>query len=303
MARALTAAMIAALNEGTVKPILIVKIGTSGADVNVWTGIGDLTFQSEIYSGVGNFGGVSPVNETSDLRAAGLNFSLSGISSSMISTALANIRYGRPAILWFGLFDITSGALVADPYKLFTGFTDVPSIDEGPDVSVITISAENRLIALDRARARRYTPEDQNIDYPRVAPGVISVALASPALAGNVTNGAHRWLATFTSTLGETEAGAVSAEITVTDNAVNGKVELTAIPIGPLLTTSRKLYRTAAGGTVYKLLATISDNTATVYTDDVADGSLGANAPSVNTAIDKGFDYVAGLQDVELLWI
>lgn len=303
MARALTAAMIAAINESTVKPVLIAKIGTSGADVNVWTGIGDLTFQSEIYAGVGNFGGVSPVNETSELRAAGLNFSLSGIPSSMISTALANIRYGRPAILWFGLFDINTGLLIADPYKLFTGSTDVPSIDEGPDTSVVTISAENRLIDLDRARARRYTPEDQNINYPTVAPGAISVALASPAAPGNITNGAHRWLATFTSTLGETHAGSISAEITVTNNAVNGRVELTAIPIGPLLTTSRKLYRTDAGGTVYKLLATIANNTTTVYTDNVADGSLGAVAPTVNKAIDRGFDYVAGLQDAELLWI
>ena len=303
MARALTAAMIAAITAGTVRPVLIAKIGTYGADVNAWTGIGDLTFQSEIYSGVGNFGGVSQVNETSDLRAAGMNFSLSGISSSMISTALGNIRYGRPAMLWLGLYDMASGVLVADPYRLFTGQTDVPTIDEGPETSVITISAESRLIDLDRARARRYTPEDQNINRPTVAPTAISVALASPAVAGNVTNGAHRWLATFSSALGETDAGTVSAEITVTNNAVNGKVELTDIPIGPLLTTSRKLYRTEAGGTVYKLLAILSDNTTTVYTDNIADGSLGSVAPTVNLAIDKGFYYVATLQDVELIWI
>lgn len=303
MARALTAAMLAAIAADTVKPVLIAKIGTSGPDVNVWTGIGEISFQSEIYSGIGNFGGVSPVNETSDLRAAGLNFSLSGIPSSMVATALGNIRYGRPAMLWFGLIDIATGALVADPYRLFSGLTDVPSLDEGPETSIITISAENRLIDLERARVRRYTPEDQNIDYPTVAPVAVSAALASPAVPGNVTNGTHRWLATFTSALGETEAGAGTAEITVANNAVNGRVELTAIPIGPLLTTSRKLYRTEAGGTVYKLLATLADNTTTVYTDNLADAALGAVAPSTNTAIDRGFDYVASLQDVELLWI
>ena len=54
---------------------------------------------------------------------------------------------------------------------------------------------------------------------------------------------------------------------------------------------------------MYRLLATIANNTTTVYTDNIADGSLGAVAPSVNTAIDRGFDYVAGLQDIELLWI
>lgn len=303
MARALTAAMISAITAGTVKPVLIAKIGTSSADVNVWTGVGDLNFQSEIYSGIGNFGGVSPVEETSELRAAGLNFSLSGVPSSLIATALGNIRYGRPAILWLGLIDTATGALVADPYKMFTGLTDVPTIDEGPDTSVITISAENRLIDLERARVRRYTPEDQNIGYPTSAPRIITAALASPATPGNINNGAHRWLATFTSMLGETMAGEVSAEITIANNAVNGRVELTAIPTGPDMTSSRKLYRTEAGGTVYKLLATIANNTTTAYTDNIADASLGAAAPSVNTAIDRGFDYVAGLQDVELLWI
>lgn len=118
------------------------------------------------------------------------------------------------------------------------------------------------------------------------APGVLTVALASPAAAGNVENGAHRYLATFVTADGETEAGTVSSAVTVADKTVNGKVQLSAIPLGGLGVTSRKLYRTAAGGSTYLLLATLADNTTTTYLDNIADASLGAGAPSTNSTSD-----------------
>jgi hypothetical protein len=59
---------------------------------------------------------------------------------------------------------------------------------------------------------------------------------------------------------------------------------LTGIAIGPTGTTSRKVYRTVAGGSQLKLVTTIANNTATTYTDSTADGSLGANAPTGDTS-------------------
>jgi len=118
------------------------------------------------------------------------------------------------------------------------------------------------------------------------APSAATAALASPAVAGNVDNGTHRYLATFVTADGETQAGVVSSAVTVADKAVNGKVTLTGIPIGGASVTARKLYRTAAGGSTYMLLATITDNTTTTYTDNIADASLGAGAPTTNTTGD-----------------
>lgn len=118
------------------------------------------------------------------------------------------------------------------------------------------------------------------------APAAPSAALASPAVAGNVDNGAHRYLATFVTADGETQAGTPSAAVTVTDKAVNGKVELSGIPLGGGAVTARKLYRTTAGGSTYLLLATLADNTTTTYTDNIADSALGAGAPSTNTTSD-----------------
>lgn len=117
------------------------------------------------------------------------------------------------------------------------------------------------------------------------APGVVTAALAGSG-AGNVNNGVHRYLATFVTASGETQAGTISSPVTVADKTVNGKVSLTAIPIGGAVVTARKIYRTAADASTYLLLATIADNTTTTYTDNIADSGLGAAAPSVNTTSD-----------------
>lgn len=63
------------------------------------------------------------------------------------------------------------------------------------------------------------------------------------------------------------------------------KVEITSIPVAPQShgVSSRRIYRTVTSGATYFLLATLNDNTTTVYSDDVADANLGAAAPS-----DKG---------------
>jgi hypothetical protein len=61
-------------------------------------------------------------------------------------------------------------------------------------------------------------------------------------------------------------------------------VPLTGIPTGGALVTSRKLYRRFASTGTFKLVTTIANNTATTFSDTVANASLGAAAPSSNTA-------------------
>ncbi|MDB5992404.1 MAG: hypothetical protein JWQ10_3807 [Herbaspirillum sp.] len=116
------------------------------------------------------------------------------------------------------------------------------------------------------------------------APVAPTVALGTGA--GNVDNGAHRYLVRFITATGGTQGGAVSAAVTVADKTVNGKVAVSAIPLGDATVTARELYRTAAGGLTYMLLATIADNSTTTYADNIADASLGAGAPVTNTAED-----------------
>lgn len=136
------------------------------------------------------------------------------------------------------------------------------------------------------AEAMQHCKLDASNSEP--APGSLTCALIAPAAAGNLSVGAYRYRVTFVTSSGETQAGEISAAVTVADNSVNGKVALSAIPIGGSLVTARKLYRTVAGGSSYLLLALLANNTATTYTDNIADASLGAEAPATNTTDDPG---------------
>ena len=123
---------------------------------------------------------------------------------------------------------------------------------------------------------------DDGTKFHRVnAPGACIDNLAG-AGAGNLSNGAYYYRITFVAAVGETQSGTNSGGVTVLDKTTNGQVALTAIPTGNSLVTSRKIYRTKADGIVFKLLATILDNTTTIYTDNIADGSLGAEPPTAN---------------------
>ena len=42
---------------------------------------------------------------------------------------------------------------------------DAIEIDEGPETSTLRVSAESRLVDLQRSRERRFTHEDQQIDF------------------------------------------------------------------------------------------------------------------------------------------
>lgn len=165
MSRALTAPMLAAITASVVRPCLLAKITTVSGDLKLWNGRGDLVWGADTFAGVGHLGAVSAVNETQELRADKLSFTLSGIPQALIATALADMQWGKPAVLWLGCLD-ENGALIADPYQVFAGLTDVPVLDEGADTATLSIVAENRLADLERPRVRRFTHEDQQLRDP-----------------------------------------------------------------------------------------------------------------------------------------
>lgn len=124
------------------------------------------------------------------------------------------------------------------------------------------------------------------------APTTALVATLVVTGTGNVTNGTHSYKVTFVDGHGfESSAGPASNIVTV--DATHKQVSLSSIPLGPTVTgndgleatVSRKVYRTVAGNTGSPLLlATISDNTTTIFTDNVADGSLGVPAPGISVS-------------------
>lgn len=165
MARNLTTNLRNALTAQQVTPIMLFYADFPSGAVRAWTGYGNLSWASQTWAGVGDFGGVDKVEEASDQSAKGVVFSLSGIPSNLISAGLDDAYQGRTCALYIGALD-ASGAVVADPYLIFSGRMDVMEIEDGGETATVRLSGESRLIDLNRPRARRYTHEDQQIDYP-----------------------------------------------------------------------------------------------------------------------------------------
>ena len=170
MSRVLSAEMLAVATADVVRPIYLVKAefdSTPPEDRNLylWSGFGDLTFNGKNYLGVGNLLSISAVDESTDLTATGASIVLSGIQSPFLAIARDEDYQGRPITIYLGALDDT-GDLIASPTVLFSGFMDVMTISEAGETSTISVTAENKLIAFDRSYVRRYTAEDQKIDYP-----------------------------------------------------------------------------------------------------------------------------------------
>lgn len=125
-------------------------------------------------------------------------------------------------------------------------------------------------------------------NYVSVVPDLVDRPGAPTVAAGaaGLLTGTYSWLVTFVTAAGETEAGVTSTLIALA--AQQGS--LTGIPVSPCRTvTSRKIYRTVAGGSAYKLAGTIADNTTTTYSDNLVDGSLGV-APPLPAASNTGLE-------------
>jgi len=164
MSRDLTTAVQNQLSADELEPFFAVKLNFDSGDLRLWTGYGDITVDSETYTGGGQLLDISEIEETVETAARGITMSLNGVDSSLVSLALTENYQTRSAKVYLGV--LSSGAVVASPYQLFDGRMDVLSIDDSGDTATITMTAESRLIDLERPRLRRYTSEDQKLRHP-----------------------------------------------------------------------------------------------------------------------------------------
>lgn len=165
MSRTIDASLGAEFDKAELSPIFLFAMETDSGTVRAWTGIGDLVWDGDTFSGTGAYGGFDRVEETADGSAVGNTYILNGIDSTLASAAIGDIRQGNDATLYFGALD-ANGALVGTPLLVDRGFTDVPELEDDGETATIRISTESKAIDQQRSRVRRYTTEDQKIDYP-----------------------------------------------------------------------------------------------------------------------------------------
>ena len=163
MTKNIPASLVTESQTDSVSPIILLKLEFGSGDVRIHTDIGNVTFNSEVYSGVGDLASITPVEENSELSSSSITVSLSGVNNSLLATFLTEDFHGRPATLFFGFKD-TSSVLI-DAFILFKGFMDTDTIISG-ETSIIALKINNNLALWDRQKLTLYNNEDHQKDNP-----------------------------------------------------------------------------------------------------------------------------------------
>src|SRR5882762_6009719 len=102
MARNLTSGVITQLTSGHVKLAFFIQAHFTSGTVYLWNGLGNITWNSQTWSGVGSLVTISAVSESNDMSAKNLVLTLSSIPSTLLNQCLGEVRQNNLVQVWFG---------------------------------------------------------------------------------------------------------------------------------------------------------------------------------------------------------
>lgn len=161
MSRDIPSVVLNALDDSVIYPFFAVELGFDSPNtLRLWTGQGELTFNSTTWYGTGELLQISKLEETAEIAAKGATLTLSGVDQSLVLKALSTPYQGRPCKIYFGVKGDTTAAT-----EVFSGYMNQMSIEEGPETSSIQLTVESKLVDLERSRVARYTSAYQKSKF------------------------------------------------------------------------------------------------------------------------------------------
>ena len=166
MSRGLTAAVVTELAKKEVWLVWFVEVVTEAETVRFHSGTGDLSWNSQIWKGVGELLDIGPVSETADLQANGLTITLNGIPTSVtggldLGDMLNQLAPDNDVTVWFGFRDGEGGAIIVGPFEWFKGLTSHATLTDSVETSSIALQCEHELIIFTRNAESRWNSEEQ----------------------------------------------------------------------------------------------------------------------------------------------
>lgn len=167
MSRDLAANTAAQYAASHVNPIVFAKLefdpSTAGT-LYLHNGLGSYTWGGQTWTGTGDLGQISSIEEGEQISPYNIRLTLSGLDASLAAEAVKQDYYQRPVTLYLGALN-ASDALVADPDAIWTGFMDQMNVVVGGDNGdTIELLAESELAMFSRSRNILYTNAKQQSD-------------------------------------------------------------------------------------------------------------------------------------------
>lgn len=168
MGRSLSSGVLTELDAVVKRVEVLVELEYNTTTFRAWSGSTTRTFMGNSFTGVGDLGTMGDIKESGDLTGASAEFALNGASPALVTLALTEARLGKTAKAWLALFDAADNLIDGDSglIPIYDGDMEVPVVEKGPERSIITQRAVSDFKAVRRTIVRRYTDQDQQIDFP-----------------------------------------------------------------------------------------------------------------------------------------
>ncbi len=163
--RSLSTALAAALQAAHVESFLLVRMELDGGDFNITTTPFDIELDVDgtlrTWRTLYGLGSIDEIVET-DTEQAGIAFTLTCATDSMLAAALTEDVQGRQVTISFVVVD--GSTLRIDPI-VWQGSLDVMTVDDGRTPTV-RVTAEHMLIAWDEPAGLMFNHADQQMLHP-----------------------------------------------------------------------------------------------------------------------------------------
>jgi len=122
---------------------------------------------SHSYLALGNYAGISNIEETAEFQVSQVTLQLSGIKTDLLSLFLREDYIDRIAKIFTGFMNNTDDIIVS-PILIFQGSMDAPMFEEDPNAGSATlqITVTNQFVDFSRKSGRFTNDESQQFYYP-----------------------------------------------------------------------------------------------------------------------------------------
>ena len=176
MSRDLASNTATSYSASNVFPITFVKLEflpttaspTAGiGTIRLHNGLGTYTWDdgsgSQSWTGTGDLGQISKIQEGEEVSPYGIQLTLSGLDPDLVGEAIKEIYYQRPVTLYVGALN-DSDQLVATPDVMWTGFMDLMTASVGAEGGdTLVLNCESELAMFERSRNLLFTNASQQL--------------------------------------------------------------------------------------------------------------------------------------------
>ena len=163
MTRSISVAATNHITSGAINWAMLLKLDFDTDPLYLWSGLGDLSWDGQTWTGVGDLGSITGVGESSALKDSAIKATFNHMSTDLVDAVTTMDPVGRPFSLHFALF--TPDNQLEDVITLTSGFIDAVELVDG-DTGHISLDLVSEAALLGRLTAFRLDDQHQQNFFP-----------------------------------------------------------------------------------------------------------------------------------------